>query len=84
MRRLLVSGLAALMLTTFGAPAALARTPARKKIDRFDFKKAEKILGWLPKPIPGWVTATRKDAPPSLIEYRLQWEDELLRLTQNL
>ncbi|MFH2009147.1 MAG: hypothetical protein ABI333_21330 [bacterium] len=84
MRLLLVSVVVALALTGFAAPVTLARAPAAKKIDRFDFKDPEKILGWLPKPIPGWVTAVRKTQPPSLIEYRLQWKDELLKLTEDL
>ncbi len=65
------------------APAAMARSTDYKKKKAFIFK-GDDIFGVILKPGGTFITAAKQPDHASLIEYRLDFQPELLKLTEEL
>ena len=81
MNRIIASLCAAVLLAAVSASAWAA--PARPERKVFNLKGSD-IDGALVKPSGTWIGGTPKDPLPTLIEYRIDFNPEMVKLTEEL
>jgi hypothetical protein len=84
MRRLLIALAFMATLGMVTAPVVHAQTTGYKKKKAFIFKGGDKIWGVVLKPGGTFITAAKQPPRGSLIEYRLDFKPEMLKLTEEL
>jgi hypothetical protein len=83
MRKLFIALAFMATLGLAAAPVAHAQTRDYKKKKAFIFK-GDNIWGVLLKPGGGFISAAKKPTHVTLIEYRLDFKPEMLKLTEGL
>jgi hypothetical protein len=83
MRKLLIALAFMATLGMVAGPVAQAQTSSYKKKKAFIFK-GDDIWGVLLKPGGTFITAAKQSGHRSLIEYRLDFKPEMLKLTEGL
>ncbi len=84
MRKLFIALAFMATLGMAAAPVAHAQTKDYKKKKAFVFGKGDNIWGVLLKPGGGFISAAKQPKHISLIEYRLDFKPEMLKLTEAL
>jgi hypothetical protein len=83
MKRLLIALAFLATLFMVASPAVQAQTSDYKKKKAFIFK-GDDIWGEILRPGGGFITAAKQPVHGSLIEYRLDFKPEMLKLTEEL
>ncbi len=83
MRKLFIALAFMATLGMVAAPAVHAQTKTYKKKKAFIFK-GDDIWGAILKPSGGFITAAKQPVHGSLIEYRLHFQPEMIKLTEEL
>jgi hypothetical protein len=83
MKRLLIALAFLATLSMVAAPAAQAQTSGYQKKKAFIFK-GDNIFGEILRPGGGFIMAAKQPVHVTLIEYRLDFKPEMLKLTEEL
>ncbi len=84
MKKALITLATVLSVTVISTPLALAQSSSYAKKKAIIFKDGDQIWGMLLKPSGTFITAARRPEGKSLIEYRIDFKPEMLRLMQEL